>query len=118
MKGIINDGFYGFAQQRYQNITGVSKKTPSEELEIEQIYKLLHDLTPIIPKVRCVRSVVPIGRGNSIENVSVSDRSGEGGKIDDHRYEGCNEYRNKRVVAEISDQNVFYYPRTRFQRIQ
>lgn len=51
VKGIINDGFYGFAQQRFQNIAGVPKEAPPEELNIEQMYKLLHDLTPIIPKV-------------------------------------------------------------------
>lgn len=53
MKATINDGFYGFVEQRYQNITGVPSRNMSSKkfADISEAYELLHNLSPIIPKV-------------------------------------------------------------------
>ncbi|XP_065213016.1 protein hobbit [Planococcus citri] len=57
MKAVINDGFYGFVEQRYQNITGVPNRNISAKrfTDISEAYELLHNLSPIIPKIALLK---------------------------------------------------------------
>ncbi len=51
MNGVINEGFYGFTQQRLHP-KGVHPKNKSSKVnDIGDVYKLLNNLAPLIPKV-------------------------------------------------------------------
>lgn len=57
MKSVINEGFYGFVQQRYQNIRGMSQNTVSSEKinDVAQVYQLIYNVAPIIPKIALIK---------------------------------------------------------------
>lgn len=66
MKTVVNEGFYAFAQERYNYIReGSAASKVNKDTEITDIHRLLYNLTPVIPKVIIFEfKLVPVVRQN------------------------------------------------------